>query len=360
MLRGVLSSLAEKATDGRFRVTLHGRVHRSFLVLLGLASAVGLSAFAAACASGQLSDSTPSDGGDDSTIDGASPEGGGEGGSAEGGGGTSLTQACSDNAAKYCAQLNTCSPFLLSTQYGDVVTCQTRLGGAYCSDIVTAKGSGWTGDGLEACVAARSKLSCTDFLYLRPAPAACRPTGTITSGSCLYDSQCGAGYCRIPGGMQCGNCVQRGNTGAPCTTSNDCDGNLVCLAAACAAPVPLGAACNATTPCQNGMVCLSGKCAQPGGVGATCSADAGGVDCDYALGAYCSGATCAAITVAMSASLCGGSSPPAVCYADGACQGGFCVPPVADGQPCDAGASCTIPSTCVAGTCGTPSAGQCP
>ena len=84
--------------------------------------------------------------------------------------------------------------------------------------------------------------------------------------------------------MQCGTCVERGNAGAPCTTSNDCDGNLVCTAAVCTVPVPLGFACSATLPCESGMVCLSSKCIQPGGVGASCDADAGGVDCDYNLG----------------------------------------------------------------------------
>lgn len=273
-----------------------------------------------------------------------------------------VTQACSDNAAEYCAQLTTCSPFLLSTQYGDSVICETRLAGAYCNNMVTAEGSGWTADGLEACAAAREALSCTEFLYLKPAPSACRPTGTITSGGCIWDSQCSAGYCRIPSGMQCGTCVERGNTGAPCTTSNDCDGNLVCTAAGCAAPVPLGSACSATLPCESGAVCLSSKCIQPGGVGASCDADAGGVDCDYNLGAYCDGTMCAAITVAMSASLCGGSYPPVACYADGACQGGFCVPPLADGFPCggDGGVNCTIPSTCNSGTCSSPNASQCP
>jgi hypothetical protein len=338
-------------------------VTRSFLALVGFASTVGLATCAAACASGGSSGGASTDGGgDDSTIlDGAPVEGSTdhEGGTTDGGG-TSFAQACSDNAAKYCAKLSTCSPFLLSTQYGDMPTCVTRLSGAYCNNIVTAKGSGWTGDGLEACVAARDALSCSDFLYLKPAPAACRPSGTLTSGSCLWDSQCGTGYCRITAGTGCGNCVQRGNTGAPCATSNDCDGNLVCAGAACAAPQPLGVACSATSPCESGLVCLFGKCAAPGAVGAACNLDAGGIDCDYNLGAYCSGGMCGAITVAMLSSLCGGSSPPAVCFADGACQAGFCVAPTADGQPCDAGLNCTIPSTCNAGVCTTPSATQCP
>ena len=290
---------------------------------------------------------------------------GGDGKSGEGGAnGTSLAQACTDNVSQYCQQLSMCSPFLVSIEYGDVVTCQTRLGPAYCNNIVTAKGSGWTGDGLEACVRARAKLSCTDFLYLRPAPAACRPTGTLSTQSCLFDSQCGTGYCRTPGGGACGNCVQRGTTGAPCTTTSDCDGNLVCSgpagATTCVAPQPLDGVCSATSPCQSGMACVSGKCAQPGNVGATCSADAGGVDCDYNLGAYCSGTACAAVSVGTLNSSCGGTAPPVSCLGDGVCQGGICVLPIADGQPCDGGLGCTTPSTCSAGTCSTPSAAQCP
>ena len=364
--------LATNGTAAGFRGSLHGRLNRSLLGLLAFASAAataGLVALAGACASGS-SDTSSYDGGDDSSTDGAPGEGGGssggEGGHPEGGG-TSLMQACIDNDQEYCNKLFTCSSFLLQEQYGDMPTCVMRLQ-PYCNAIVAAKGNGWTGDGLEACVAARDKLSCTDFFYGKPQPAACRPTGTITSGACLFDSQCGTGYCRIAAGSQCGNCVQLGNTGAACATTNDCDGNLVCANSACAAPVPIGGACSASSPCQSGAVCLpvqaadggaAGKCIQPGGVGASCDADGGGTDCDQAvLGAYCSGGMCGAITVAMSASLCGGS-PPSVCYASGACQGGFCVPPIADGQPCDGGQGCTIPSTCNAGTCGTPNASLC-
>ncbi len=329
---------------------------------------MGLAAYAVACASGASSDGASSDGGDDSTIDGASGEGGpGSEASSGEGGGTSLTKACGDNAAAYCAQLSKCSFFLLESQYGDQPTCTTQLGGAYCNNIVTAKGSGWTGDGLEACVTARTALSCSDFLYGKPAPSKCTPTGALVNGSsCLFDSQCGSGYCHTLGGAECGTCLPPGQSTALCATNHDCESDLVCLipsqatTGTCTAPVPLTAVCNATTPCATGVVCLAGKCAQPGAVGAACSADAGGIDCDYNLGAYCDGMNCSAITVAMISSLCGGSSPPAVCFANGACQAGFCVAPAADGQPCDGGLACTIPSTCSAGVCSTPSAAQCP
>jgi hypothetical protein len=337
-------------------------LNRSLLGLLAFVSTAGVVALAAACASGSSDTGSSYDGGDDSASEGAAPgEGGsssgGEGGHPEGGG-TSLMQACIDNDQDYCNKLSTCSPFFLQEVYGDMPTCVMVLL-PYCNAIVAAKGNGWTGDGLEACNTARDALSCTDFFYGKPQPSACRPTGTITTGACLFDSQCGTGYCRIAAGSQCGNCVQLGNTGAACASTSDCDGNLVCANSACAAPVPIGAACGATAACQNGAVCFNGKCIQPGGVGATCDADGGGADCDQgALGAYCSAGMCSAITVAMSASLCGGS-PPSVCYASGSCQGGFCVPPIADGQSCDGGLGCTSPSTCNSGTCGTPNASLC-
>jgi hypothetical protein len=322
-----------------------------------------LAAVQAACASGSLETQSASDGGDEAGDGQAVGEGGSHEGSTSDGGGGSLTTACSDNATQYCNQLNTCSPFLLQVQYGDVPTCQTQLGSAYCMDIVTAKGTGWTAAGLEGCIQARAKLTCQDFLYLKPAPKACTPTGTLSNTACRYDAQCGTGYCRITAGStsMCGNCVPRQTTGGACMTSNDCDGNLVCSTmGACAAPQPLDAQCGPTmTPCQSGLVCINGKCAQAGGTDAGCDPTSG-LGCDYNLGAYCEieAGACASITVSMSASACGGS-PPAVCFGDGNCSAGFCVPPLQDGTACDGGDNCTTPSTCNSGTCGLFPASSC-
>ena len=163
---------------------------RSLLALL-------LCAVEAACASG----GDDSAGGGDGSVgppveaglDGSRDAGGGGPDGATdaagtGEGGVTLASACDDNATAYCAQLAKCSPYLLATEYGDTATCVSRL--AYCTDIVAAKGSGWTADGLvEACVKARSKLPCESFLYERPAPADCTPAGTLkTAAQCLYDT----------------------------------------------------------------------------------------------------------------------------------------------------------------------------
>jgi hypothetical protein len=335
-----------------------GGVRLRLIILLGLLVQVALAAGQASCASGGSdAGGSSGDGGDDSTVVDGGPSDGGKKDSAPIVD-ASVSKACADNATSYCNQLFMCSPYLLSVEYGDVPTCQMQLGGAYCTDIVTAKGSGWTGGGLEACVAARQALTCQQFLYLKPARAACRPTGTLPMGACRYDTQCGTGYCSIPAGSACGNCVLRQSTGGVCATLSDCDSNLVCSGNRCVVPAPPGGMCDPMTmPCENGMQCISGKCAVGGMANATCDADSG-IGCDPNLGVYCSVGTCSAIMVGMINTTCGGS-PPAVCYGDGTCSGGMCVPPIQDGQSCDGGVNCMTPSTCNSGTCGLFLASQC-
>ncbi|HEY8040566.1 MAG TPA: hypothetical protein VIF15_12260 [Polyangiaceae bacterium] len=322
-------------------------------------------ALPSACASGGSGDSA-APGGDDASVpgDGPLPEGaeagGGEGGGGDGGIGASLTKACADNASTYCAQLEQCAAFLFQTQYGDNLTCVARNTLA-CTDGVQAPGAGWTGDGLEACVKARSALDCNTFLHGKPAPNACRVTGAITTSSkCRYDAQCGSGYCRYASGGLCGNCVNLGATGAPCTTSSDCDGNLMC-AGTCQVPNGVGGGCGATQPCQQGLVCAKGACAQPGVLGATCDPTLGGADCDYYQGFYCDGTskTCKAYATPHDGQSCGGGA--AVCFGGDTCFGGSCVAPVQDGSPCntDAGENCLAPSSCQTGLCQLYSATQC-
>lgn len=343
------------------RVTLTSGVRAWLLLLFGTMVTAGLVAAQWSCASGGSDSPSGDDGGDDGALGegGPLPEAGKEGGSSSGG---NFTKACLDNAIGYCNQLMTCSPFLLQVQYGDEATCQSQLTPAYCMDIVTALHSGWTPAGLEACVAARQKLTCTDFLYGKPAPSACRPVGTGTPGqACRYDSQCGSGYCRIPPTSMCGTCVLLGNSGSPCTTSADCDVNLVCDGmGACAVPAASMGACNPLTmPCQSGQVCFNGRCEALGGLTASCDADSG-IGCDYDQGAYCAMGTCSMITVGTSSSsdTCDNMTDTA-CSAGGSCLSGTCTPPSSDGQPCEAGTDCFSPSTCNAGTCGLFPASMC-
>lgn len=332
----------------------HGAVQfRLVRTLASGTAALGLAVWLLAptgCATGSDA-SAPNDGGAAEGSAADAPAGDATG---DGGAGTSIQKACNDNASSYCMQLQQCAPFLLTTQYGDAVTCIARNVLA-CTDALQAPGTGWTGDALEACVAARTALaakSCDEFLHGKPAPNACRVTGTITtSNACRYDAQCGSGYCRYMSGSSCGTCVLPGATNAPCTTTSDCDGDLVCAGGACRVPVGVGGMCDAMmNPCQQGLACIAGYCAQPMDVGGTCSSSG---DCDYDKGLYCdtTSKTCKTYIVAMNGQMCG--SAGTACFGGGSCQTMVCVAPVQDGSPCDPtqGADCMPPSTCEMGLC---------
>jgi hypothetical protein len=350
-------------TARRFRVSLNVGVRTRFFSFLfvGVSFPLALAALPVACATGGGGNGgTGGEGGDD----GSSVEGGegsvGEGGAGEGGeggsSGTSAAKACADNASHYCMQLGNCSSFLLQIEYGDIITCQTEVVPG-CMDALAAPGTGWTGDRLEACIAARDKLNCEQFFYDKPYPNVCTPTGKIGNAACRYDAQCGTGYCRIPAGMMCGTCVARGATGALCQSTDDCDGNLMCAMGTCAAPSMIGGPCSMSTPCANGLQCVGGRCIVPGGLDGGCG-EAGGT-CDYNLGAYCAGNACGAVVVDTPGGSCGGSSPPDQCPSSSTCQQGFCASPIADMGACDGSVACTPPDTCNAGTCSLFTASQC-
>jgi hypothetical protein len=352
-------------TARRFRVSLNVGVRTRFFSLLfvGVTFPLALAALPVACATaGSGGGAASGEGGGD---DGATVEGGegsvGDGGSGgeggEGGGsGTTAAKACADNANEYCQQLSTCSNFLFQIEYGDQLTCEAAITPG-CMDALAAPGTGWTGDRLEACITARGKLTCEQFFYAKPYPNICTPTGKIGNAACRYDAQCGSGYCRIPSGMMCGTCVTRGQTGALCQSTDDCDGDLMCSGTGtCAAPSGVGGPCSMMTPCNNGLQCLNGQCIVAGGVDAGCG-DAGGA-CDYNLGAYCAGSSCAAVAVDSPGGSCGGS-PPNACPSSSQCQQMFCVAPVADMGSCEGGLACAPPDTCNAGTCSLFTASQC-
>jgi hypothetical protein len=340
--------------------------------VLAFSSPVVLLAFASACANGggDSSASPTGDGGSleggDATMTGDAPHptdgAGGEGGPS----GTSAAKACADNAAAYCMQLQTCAPFLVTIQYGDELTCESRQAPG-CLDALAAPGTGWTGDNLEICVKARTALDCSDFLHAKPQPAACLITGTFNSQSCLYGAQCGTGYCRIASGASCGNCVAAGDTGAPCTTSSDCAGNLLCAGSGtCQPPSPATGNCSTTIPCTPGTACIGGVCVVPGGPGATCAAKNSSADCDYYQGVYCDGTTskCTAYAVAQAGDACGGATPT-VCAGEATCFQSLCIAPADDGSACNAasGLDCMAPSSCLGTeggtTCALFSASQC-
>jgi hypothetical protein len=330
-------------------------VRRGFVGLLWLLVVFPLAP--ASCATGSVV-TQEDDGG--RTIDGAvegsdspvcNPEtGGGDGG------GTSDTKACGDWVNNYCAELEMCANFVLITTYGDKLTCSTQLQ-RQCLDVLGAPGSGFTGDGLEACLTAVKAENCFDFLHSKPNPNPCRAAGTVDNGkACRYDFQCRSAYCKLSG--NCGNCVTPGLTGSPCSANNDCDGNLMCAGiATCQPPQDTGAMCDMMHPCKEGLVCVSGSCAAPAASGASC---AGGAVCDGQQGVYCDAMsmTCTPYTIPMNGQPC---SATAICFGGAACNAGSCVAASTDGSSCDtmSGIGCVSPDSCTAGTCTIFTASQC-
>ena len=343
------------------RGTLLGDVRASALV-----SCLLVLFLPVACANGGSGGDSPSsdDGGDDGgpVGDGAKGDSTVAGDGGDSGSSVSATKACGDNASAYCTQLEMCAPFLITVQYGDELTCVARNTIA-CADVLSAPDTGWNGDVLEACIKARSALACSDFLEGKPAPQACRVTGQIFNGPCRYDGQCGSGYCRYASGASCGTCVNLGETGSPCTTSADCDGNLMCASSGtCQPPSPLTGSCGAMAPCQQGLACVGAACIQPGALGATCSPSNNNADCDYDQGVYCDSTSkeCSAYLTPQAGGACGGTIAT-VCAGGGTCYKSACVPPEMDGAMCASatGENCLYPSTCNAGTCGLYSGSMC-
>jgi hypothetical protein len=294
--------------------------------------------------------------GGDSGSDGATEAGAGD---AAGDGGA--LKACFDSAAAYCMKLQTCRPFLLTAQFSDEITCASRQA-LSCLDALQAPGTGSTLANLEACASAVTAVDCNAFLYGKPAPSACLITGQVAvGGACRYDAQCGSGLCHHASGAACGHCATPGSTGAPCTTADDCSGNLLCAGnGTCQPPAPASGACSTTAPCGQGLACLMGTCTMPGVLDATCNPADNGSDCDYSQGLYCGGAPSNYLSyeIVQAGGACGST---AVCMGGGTCFQSVCVAPAQDGAACNpqSGVNCMAPSSCTNGMCSLDPATQC-
>ncbi len=165
------------------------------------------------------------------------------------------------------------------------------------------------------------------------------------------DANASCGVCDSPpdlchattGTCQSGQCVYAFVTGAACDDGNACTVNDTCANGACA-----GTALQCTTP--PAPVCLSGSQSITHDAQGTCN---GGL-CVYAshtttcpsgpcTNGVCTSDPCSGITCA---------TPPSVCYTSaGACSGGSCSYPYADGTTCNDGNACTTNDSCNTGDC---------
>lgn len=271
----------------------------------------------------------------------------------------SFTKACADNAAQYCAQYNTCFPTGMHYAYGDTTKCAAIVAKS-CMFAVSVPDVGWTGDSLEACVTARSAMTCSDFLHGKNYPDTCYPKGTRADASnCLYGSQCQSAYCKIPSGQSCGACVPFAVQGAACNVTADCKPGLLCAGnKTCSAPAMQGDTCDDAHPCSLELYCdktATMKCQKPGGFGAACDPMLASADCDYFQLAYCDGMACKTYGIAEDGQACGSIMNQAytLCAGGEGCVGGVCTMAGDVGALCDTskGLNCLSPSSCVAGVC---------
>jgi hypothetical protein len=283
----------------------------------------------------------------------------------------SPTQACSDLATAICNKLQSCSSIEVQLAYGSVSECITRAQ-ITCPGDITASGSGATTANIEACAQAYTSASCSD-LESNTTPSACEIPGTLAAGTvCGTDQQCVGpnGYCKIAAGSTCGACATKAAAGGTCTSSNDCQGGLVCGGTSCVSPGAAGAACSATHPCADPLVCSNTTCSSPAEAGQACQSTADGQTCDTIMGVICNPTTlvCAQIQTASAGSPCGlisGGytlcSGGSTCNVDASGEMGTCGAVAADGAACGgtSAATCLAPSICVNNTCTTPNPSSC-
>ena len=280
---------------------------------------------------------------------------GGDGGNGGEASTTTVDQACKANATGYCQRLQQCFPFSIKVNWGDVATCIATVGPA-CAQVLRAPGDGWTPDKLVACVDARDKLACGDFLLRKPDLEPCKITGAFDDGAaCRYGPQCKSGYCRIASGV-CGNCVTPVARGGACSTYSDCAADLLCAKnGTCQPPVDVTSACDDTKPCRLGNACIAGFCVAPKGENADCDPALNGTDCDYYQQLYCNAVTkkCTKYATAKAGDSCNVPNQVTACEAGGGCLNGTCAAAGVASTLCDPskGITCAYPLTCDTGTC---------
>jgi hypothetical protein len=266
------------------------------------------------------------------------------------------SQAASDAAAAFCAQLNSCSSLFVSLVYGSVATCNTRLGITF-SMALAGPGTGWTPALAETCAKAIPGAACQDLLG-NILPSAClAPAGQYPNGAaCGDDSQCMSQYCNSVHG-QCGACAAAPVPGGNCMSDSQCPNGTVCSGMAgamqCVTPGVGGTSCSNIQPCKATLVCKNSVCAPPDMVGSMCTpGNTVFGSCDEYQGSYCNGTVCAALSMGGPGQPCNPSAG-AFCNASGLCSNGACLSAAADGQTCNAttGPRCMPPAVCANSVC---------
>lgn len=285
----------------------------------------------------------------------------------------STSQACADWASANCDKFQSCAPFLIQRDFGDLATCTARLALA-CPPNSTTSGSTVMPGALEACAHAYQTEACADYLSNKT-PSACAFEGSLALGAvCAADDQCANGYCLRLAPAACGVCAARAPVGGACFTDSDCQQTgLTCGGDTCVPLAVLGAACDQAHPCEPVLYCSNaGMCVARLGQGAACDPTNNDDPCDATLGLYCNRVTslCAQAQIATAGGPCGVSADGTVslCGAAGACQlpdgastGGTCQAAVLEGAACDTanGPNCLPPGVCLGNVCASLGSSSC-
>jgi hypothetical protein len=187
-------------------------------------------------------------------------------------------QACQDMATAACRTLDGCSDFLVQLLYGSVESCEVTFS-SQCTISLGAMGTGWTGDGMEACANAWATVECSAVdVRLNKVPFVCQPPpGMLAAGAaCGDDSQCQTQYCQKDCVQQCGVCATRSDSNL-CWQDDDCGNGRVCrtpgllCAGTCVTPGGAGMTCDLLHPCASVLACKYGMCSLPNPAGAGCN-----------------------------------------------------------------------------------------
>ena len=277
----------------------------------------------------------------------------------------STSQACADWASANCKKFQSCAPFLIQRDFGDLATCTSRLALA-CPPNAMPSGSTLTPGALEACDRAYQTATCADYLSNKN-PSACAFKGSLAVGAvCAADDQCANGYCQALVPAACGVCATRSPVGGACFSDLDCEQTgLTCGAGTCVPLAVLGAACDQAHPCEPVLYCSSaGSCVARLGLGAACDPTTNDDPCDGTTGLYCNqvSSLCVQAPVSTAGGPCGltADGTLSICGAAGACQlpdgatTGTCQAAVLEGAACDPlnGPNCLPPGTCLGNVCG--------
>lgn len=255
-----------------------------------------------------------------------------------------------------------------------------------CEAQLSAPGSATSSSDLDACASQIDSIPCNSNKALDSLTSCTKPGTTPVGGPCSSGIQCQSTQCSSTNTDTCGTCVatakegemcdsnktrcvqplvctgQTGTcakrtynpAGAPCDSfAQQCDDGLRCdyTTKKCVAYVMSGGACTTTTDCNSNLVCSAMKCIDPPGEGGDCSMSlrcAKDLACDY------SGTkTCVKLTYAKGGEACSSVKP---CAATLSCPTTkVCPMVIPDGGACNAmdmTQTCDYAARCIDGKCG--------